>query len=1076
MTNSGHVADIARILETAYDMHKVGRNDSARQKFEEARDLDPDHPGAWRGLLHVAASQDDVAEAFRLLDSVRAKFGAVPWADLIESRMLASGGRQNETIQILRDKFVASDRRDADSFRMLIQLYSSRQDWAAVLSLFEGASQVAAESSSLRNVAHAYEATGSFDRALAIYRDCARRNDEAGWWLLGMSRCSLAIGDVEGAIQEAKAAVDLTNDLECHNQLALAHIEAGTGSELRDHYRDQALAEPGSVVAVTMWRTLSSWLSDWAAVVQIAESQPDFANEPSLVLECAYAHLWQENFDQAVELFQRVATRWPRYNGVVDGLVDAALALMGAGRTPEAEKLFAAALQYQPSNQVAYSGLVRSAFYQGDWRKIVALHQQRPPNLNLDEECSQAFAYAFELTGLFDEGLVAYKSALAHDPSAGWALLGAARCATGKSKYQEAIHFAHRAIDIENSVASHEQLAAVHLAAGTCRSLRDQYAKQWEETPDDLLQLTMARRLSSWVEDWPAVVSFARQTPGFSSNAEILVEVGYAYLWQSKYSEACETFESARVADPASIAGLAGLMRVAFSRFEITKSADLAMQLWDTQPTLEHLDYISICLLEASRHREARAVLADARRLFEAESEKDAVLEFVEISQLVTQYEFDQAFEILDRLAETHPSPYVTQNAIALSVEFASRSQAHPERLRESVAALEKHVLPLSLEAQLKLVVGYIALGRHRDASDQLDTLPEEQRSRHYIRRYLAWQATYRGDHDLASELGRLCFDAHYVPQLHAPIHNLELVREPVEIVDDMVVVFSACRDEVLRIPAFLKHHRQLGVKAFVVIDNGSTDGTYEFLLTQPDVILYRTDDDYVDAGLGMRWINHLIGELDTVNWCLFLDADELLIFPKCEELGVNHLAKYLDRMGHTAVGSFMLDMHPASLNAQSGLDSGDDLITHSPFFTNAYDFQPFPLSPYIDVRGGFRPMVLGERYRQMTKCPFVKSDAGVRFLSSSHETTSSVISDVRTALLHFKFVGDALTRSQNEVEWTDYVYYTERNKVLERLRDQQEREGDVDFMTDRTVRYENSDQLLRLGLISAPPAYFEHS
>ena len=53
------------------------------------------------------------------------------------------------------------------------------------------------------------------------------------------------------------------------------------------------------------------------------------------------------------------------------------------------------------------------------------------------------------------------------------------------------------------------------------------------------------------------------------------------------------------------------------------------------------------------------------------------------------------------------------------------------------------------------------------------------------------------------------------------------------------VRLFSKIRNEKLRLPAFLRHYRSLGVDRFFIVDNDSTDGSTEYLLAQPDVHLF---------------------------------------------------------------------------------------------------------------------------------------------------------------------------------------------------------------------------------------------
>src|SRR5262249_10844827 len=71
--------------------------------------------------------------------------------------------------------------------------------------------------------------------------------------------------------------------------------------------------------------------------------------------------------------------------------------------------------------------------------------------------------------------------------------------------------------------------------------------------------------------------------------------------------------------------------------------------------------------------------------------------------------------------------------------------------------------------------------------------------------------------------------------------------------------VFATCRNERLRLPAFLKHYRDLGVDRFFIIDNHSADGSGDYLVDQPDVHLFRTADRYSEAAMGIDWLNALL-------------------------------------------------------------------------------------------------------------------------------------------------------------------------------------------------------------------------
>jgi Glycosyl transferase family 2 len=75
------------------------------------------------------------------------------------------------------------------------------------------------------------------------------------------------------------------------------------------------------------------------------------------------------------------------------------------------------------------------------------------------------------------------------------------------------------------------------------------------------------------------------------------------------------------------------------------------------------------------------------------------------------------------------------------------------------------------------------------------------------------------------------------------------LVRIDTRTISDIpgeVLTFMNVRNELLRLPQTLDHYRTIGVSRFFVTDNGSTEGTKEFLLTQPDCHVFVTSQLHV--------------------------------------------------------------------------------------------------------------------------------------------------------------------------------------------------------------------------------------
>jgi hypothetical protein len=117
-------------------------------------------------------------------------------------------------------------------------------------------------------------------------------------------------------------------------------------------------------------------------------------------------------------------------------------------------------------------------------------------------------------------------------------------------------------------------------------------------------------------------------------------------------------------------------------------------------------------------------------------------------------------------------------------------------------------------------------------------------------------------------------------------------------------------RNEILRMKSVLDHHRRLGVGEFLVIDNGSTDGTREYLEAQPDVSLFFSEQSYSRGRYGLDATNELLDTYGDGRWCLTIDADECFVYPHCESKSLPLFIKYLESKGADAVFAVLLDMY----------------------------------------------------------------------------------------------------------------------------------------------------------------------
>ena len=139
------------------------------------------------------------------------------------------------------------------------------------------------------------------------------------------------------------------------------------------------------------------------------------------------------------------------------------------------------------------------------------------------------------------------------------------------------------------------------------------------------------------------------------------------------------------------------------------------------------------------------------------------------------------------------------------------------------------------------------------------------------------------------------------------------------------ILAASTVRNEMLRLPHFLDHHRALGIGHFLFVDNDSSDGTRDYLAEQPDVSLWTTRGSYRRSRFGVDWQTWLLLRYGHGHWCLTLDADEILVYPFHDTRPLPALIDHLERNGRRSFGALMLDMYPKGPLGHQNYAPGDN-------------------------------------------------------------------------------------------------------------------------------------------------------
>jgi glycosyltransferase involved in cell wall biosynthesis len=292
---------------------------------------------------------------------------------------------------------------------------------------------------------------------------------------------------------------------------------------------------------------------------------------------------------------------------------------------------------------------------------------------------------------------------------------------------------------------------------------------------------------------------------------------------------------------------------------------------------------------------------------------------------------------------------------------------------------------------------------------------------------------------------------------------------------NEEIRVFAVVRNELFRLPSMLQHHRSIGVQRFFILDNGSTDGTLDCLLKEPDVHVFSTNESYAQSNYGIVWTNHLLDSYGMGHWTLTIDGDEQFIYPHYEEIRLPDFCKYLDKIGAEATFCLLLDMYSDVAIKNTVHDRNKPLLETCGYFDRGpYRLQRATLCPYLEIYGGvrermFRAIGTDCPPPTVSKAPLVRWKVGRRFINSTHFLSDAKIAPLMAALLHFKFLSDFHERAEIEVRRAEHFAGAREYRIyLEMLR----KNGDAKFFGSQSVKFMSSSQLLELGLMSTSKSY----
>ncbi len=290
------------------------------------------------------------------------------------------------------------------------------------------------------------------------------------------------------------------------------------------------------------------------------------------------------------------------------------------------------------------------------------------------------------------------------------------------------------------------------------------------------------------------------------------------------------------------------------------------------------------------------------------------------------------------------------------------------------------------------------------------------------------------------------------------------------------ILAFTTLRNECIRLPYFLNYYRDLGVNHFLMIDNGSDDGSKEYLSQQGDVSLWTTDASYKDSNFGVNWTGWLQRKYAHDHWSLVVDPDEFLIYPFCDTRPLNALTDWLDSAQIRSFGAMLLDMYPKGPMNAYPYQSGQNPFEIANWFDSSnYMISKNPVLKNLWIQGGPRARAFfsdaPKNAPALNKIPLVKWHKSYSYISSTHTMLPRGLNLVYDewggekasgCLLHAKFLNtfggksaEEIARGQHYANSAEYKAYHEGGK------------NGIDLWFEWSEKYRGWRQIEKLGLMS---------
>lgn len=296
---------------------------------------------------------------------------------------------------------------------------------------------------------------------------------------------------------------------------------------------------------------------------------------------------------------------------------------------------------------------------------------------------------------------------------------------------------------------------------------------------------------------------------------------------------------------------------------------------------------------------------------------------------------------------------------------------------------------------------------------------------------------------------------------------KFEIIRRRLATAEFSPIVVLCVKDDLSRIQMLVHHYRSIGVQRFAILDNNSSDGTFEWLFEQQDIDLYRCASPYGNL-VKEGWINRIISYYGFDRWYIVTDSDELIVYEGIEQHNIDEVITFAERNDIKRIQGLTLDAY-----SDSGLYGSSDNIRDDYCWidSDGYydDIWTVGKTQIVRYYGGPRYRVMGSKV-VLSKCPLVYFEAGTVSDNAHYQYPHDVAlsAPFHFGILHYKFIDKDLEEYKRRASLNS-GYHANGGLYRQYLAAADGSEG-LSFMYDGSVKYFDSSVLGRIPYIQPIP------